>query len=103
MILILSRLRIRSHLVVIATVFLFYGFPSFSQPTAIRPATSASATTPLPLPAGRFGIGRAGYDLVDKSRTGLSSTDPNGRRELMVYLWYPITVKRGDIRGVYLP
>jgi dienelactone hydrolase len=45
----------------------------------------------IPVPAGRFGIGRVGYDWIDASR--------KTPRELMVYFWYPTPDK--SAKGSY--
>lgn len=73
---------------------------------AITQSTAASTPRPIPrlaTPAGQFGIGRIGYDWTDPTRLDRYSTDRQSRRELMVYLWYPTSPKRADVRGVYLP
>lgn len=43
----------------------------------------------LPDPSGPYGIGRVGYEWIDKARPDAYSADPNARRALMVYIWYP--------------
>ena len=80
-----------------------------SRPTA-QPAITGQAAAPsikatpqLVTPAGPFGIGRIGYDWTDPARLHPSSTDRQAHRELMVYLWYPTSTKRADVRGVYFP
>jgi dienelactone hydrolase len=57
----------------------------------------------LPTPSGPFGIGRVGYDWTDNARSDRYSTDLQAHRELMVYLWYPISQKAADTKGTYLP
>jgi dienelactone hydrolase len=71
--------------------------------TAAVPFTSCAQTPSLPLPAGPFGIGRVGYDWTDDSRQEDESADPKGRRELMVYFWYPAAKKSVETRGAYIP
>lgn len=67
--------------------------------TAVEPAS----TLKLPVPSGKFGIGRVGYDWIDASRPDINSTDPQAHRSLMVYLWYPSSPKAAGKTGVYLP
>lgn len=69
------------------------------------PSSSSSAPTSVALPqiqspTGPYGIGRIGYHWTDASRP--DDYDPNLRRELMVYFWYP-TAKSAGTKGQYLP
>jgi dienelactone hydrolase len=77
-------------------------------------AQSSSDATPKPLaqsehppklstPSGPFGIGRSSYGWTDSSRPDRYSSDPQARRELMVYVWYPTSEKRADPRAAYIP
>src|SRR5262245_28533080 len=43
----------------------------------------------LPTPAGTYGVGRTQFDWKDESRPDIKSADPNAKRELTVWLWYP--------------
>lgn len=43
----------------------------------------------LPAPTGPYAVGRIGYDWVDAARADPYSPDPQARRELMVWVWYP--------------
>jgi dienelactone hydrolase len=63
----------------------------------------AVETPQLPQPSGPQGIGRVGYDWTDASRGDRLAANPNTRRELMVYLWYPTGPSKSDVRGTYLP
>jgi predicted esterase len=79
----------------------------FSQAEIVQKAqpTPAAVNTPgkLPLPSGRFGIGRIGYAWTDASRRDRYSAEPNAHRELMVYIWYPTEQKPEKIKGEYMP
>jgi predicted esterase len=79
----------------------------FSQAETIQKSqpTPATINTPgkLPLPSGRFGIGRIGYDWTDSSRRDRYSTEPSVHRELMVYIWYPTGENPEKVKGVYMP
>ena len=66
-------------------------------------AKQLAAAPQLPVPSGRFGIGRVGYDWVDSSRSDRFASDPQAHRELMVYLWYPTSRKAVGVQGAYLP
>ncbi len=72
-------------------------------PTDLQSRGLKAAAPTLPLPSGPFGIGRIGYEWIDPSRPDTYSADPDGHRDLMVYLWYP--APRTDIgkTGLYLP
>lgn len=71
----------------------------------LRANMAASGTSrTLPNPSGNFGVSRLACDWVDVSRPETAINDPNARRELMVYLWYPTDKKHSsDIRAQYLP
>jgi hypothetical protein len=47
----------------------------------------------LPHPTGKYGVARVAYVWVDGSRHESTLKYPDARRELMVYLWYPIEHK----------
>src|SRR5690348_16307515 len=60
-----------------------------------------AATSPvLPTPTGPQSVGRVSFHWVDAKRR-----DPNGPRELLVYVWYPaLTPKsRPSAYASYLP
>jgi hypothetical protein len=57
----------------------------------------------LPLAPGTFGIGRVAYEWIDRNRLDPFSKDPEARRSLMVYVWYPTTLGQEKAAGVYLP
>jgi len=73
-----------------------------AQPEVSQTAPPPVAPPRIPAPAGPFGIGRVGYDLVDTSRPDRFSTDPQAHREIMVYLWYPTSENAANTRGAYL-
>ena len=60
--------------------------------------------TELPVPTGRFGVGRTKFDLMDEARA--ETLDPDGcggKRELVVWVWYPARPGEGDRAVRYLP
>lgn len=61
------------------------------------------ATFRLPVPSGKSGIGRVGYEWIDASRPDPYSSDPAAHRALMVYLWYPSPRNAGGEAAPYLP
>lgn len=65
----------------------------------------ASAGPSLPLPAGSYGVGRIGYELIDMSRSERLSSKPGARRRMMVYVRYPTDNKPGAgvVPAPYLP
>ena len=64
---------------------------------------AASAPEGLPAPTGRHWVGRASFDLVDPNRVEVYSSNPQDRRELVVWAWYPATPRPGAERAAYLP
>jgi predicted dienelactone hydrolase len=73
---------------------------------ALQAAAPFGQTGPvphLPKPAGRFGVGRVSYQWTDSKRPDPFSSDSRARRELMVYLWYPIPAGQLTDQGVYQP
>jgi len=93
------------RLVTLATfAFCLLALPARGPAQSRSGAGQGSAAAPrLPVPAGRFGIGRIGFDLTDAARADRYTADPHARRELMVWLWYPADQRDPDLRGVYLP
>lgn len=61
---------------------------------ASAPASAVSTDRVLPAPTGRHPVGVNQLHLVDHDRT--DPWVPTGPRELMVSVWYPATVARGD-------
>ncbi len=66
-------------------------------------ALALEAAPKLPAPSGPFGIGRISYEWIDTSRPDAYSPDPQARRDLMVYLWYPASRTFIGRAGTYLP
>ena len=64
---------------------------------------AASAPEGLPAPTGRHWVGRVSFEWVDPSRTEVYSSNPQDRRELVVWVWYPATPRPGAERAAYLP
>ncbi|HKR60638.1 MAG TPA: hypothetical protein VJS64_13035 [Pyrinomonadaceae bacterium] len=52
----------------------------------------------LPVPSGQFGVGRVAYHWIDASRSEPLSSQSGGRRELMVYVWYPVAKSKTDLK-----
>jgi dienelactone hydrolase len=57
----------------------------------------------LPAPTGRHPVGRASFEWVDPNRAELYSANPQDRRELVVWVWYPAAPGPGAERAAYLP
>jgi predicted dienelactone hydrolase len=64
---------------------------------------AASARDALPAPAGRHEVGRIALDWVDPSRPEIYSGDPEDRRELVAWVWYPAAGGPDSERAAYLP
>ncbi|PYX91159.1 MAG: hypothetical protein DMG67_10945 [Acidobacteria bacterium] len=59
----------------------------------------------LPHPSGKYGVARVAYDWVDGNRREPTAKYPDARREVMVYLWYPVERDAGLTAAAadYLP
>jgi hypothetical protein len=57
----------------------------------------------LPAPTGRYQVGRVSFDLVDPDRTEIYSSNPEDRREMVAWVWYPATPGSDAERAAYLP
>jgi Platelet-activating factor acetylhydrolase, isoform II len=65
----------------------------------------AAENPSLPTPSGSYGIGRVSYELTDPSRPEPLSSNPNARRKMMAYVWYPIDRRaaQGKVTAPYSP
>src|SRR5258708_4822714 len=59
-------------------------------------------TTSPPTPTGPYSVGRMRCDWVDQSRAD-TVEQSGGKREIVVWVWYPATPKRGAVRAEWLP
>ena len=75
---------------------LFLLIPSF----AIAQVRSEAG---LPSPTGAFGVGRSVFHWTDNSRQEIATDEPGDRRELLVYLFYPVDKNARGERAVYFP
>ena len=66
-------------------------------------AVSSRATPVLPVPAGRYAIGRQSFDLVDSARADPYVVGGAGHRELMIWVWYPARSGLSAARAEYFP
>ena len=57
----------------------------------------------MPEPTGRHSVGRVSYDLVDPARTEIYAANPEDRRELVVFVWYPAKSQPAVEFAPYLP
>jgi hypothetical protein len=57
----------------------------------------------LPAPTGRHQVGRVSFVWVDQGRVEIFSSNPQDRRELVVWVWYPAAPGRDAERAAYLP
>jgi dienelactone hydrolase len=65
--------------------------------------SSSSESEALPAPSGRYPVGRTSYDWVDAQRAEIYSPDPQDRRELVVWVWYPAAPGADAASVAYLP
>src|SRR5258706_9214827 len=52
--------------------------------------------------SGRYAVGRTSYFWVDSSRDETLTKDPNAKRELMVWLWYPAQENPDAVSAPYI-
>ena len=57
----------------------------------------------LPAPTGRHRVGRASFELVDPDRAEIYSSNPQDRRELVIWTWYPAAPGPDAECATYLP
>jgi hypothetical protein len=67
------------------------------------PPSGKTLVPTLPRPKGSFAVGRIGYDWTDRSRREVLSKDVDAKRELMVYVWYPVDKGKRGKSAPYLP
>jgi predicted dienelactone hydrolase len=66
-------------------------------------ATSKTAAGGLPAPTGAHSVGRVSFDWVDHARVDIYAANPDARRELVVFVWYPAIPQPGAEFTPYLP
>jgi hypothetical protein len=64
------------------------------------PATGGDS---LPEPTGAHSVGRVSFDWVDPARTEIYAANPEDRRELVVFVWYPAEPQPTAEFAPYLP
>ena len=58
---------------------------------------------PLPMPTGPHSVGRVSYDYVDHARFDIYAGNPEARRELVLFVWYPASPQATAEFAPYLP
>jgi len=58
---------------------------------------------PLPAPTGRYTTGRVAFQWVDNARPELETREPDDRRELLVYVFYPAEAANRVPQAPYMP
>jgi dienelactone hydrolase len=58
---------------------------------------------PLPMPTGPHSVGRVSYDWVDHARFDIYAGNPDTRRELVLFVWYPASPQATAEFAPYLP
>ncbi len=66
-------------------------------------ATPGTAGGGLPVPTGPHPVGRVSFDWVDHARFDIYAANPDARRELVVFVWYPASPQPGAEFTPYLP
>jgi dienelactone hydrolase len=90
---VMLRIALLAFLGVILGVGLLIGYLCIQRNTPLT----------LPVPAGRYAVGRALYDWVDMNRVDPLSDQPSQKRELLVWVWYPAHVDSSEAPAPYLP
>jgi dienelactone hydrolase len=90
--------RIFKGLAVLATL----GFGSVAVLLLALWLEHSTAIT-LPTPTGSFGVGRAICDWVDESTLDTLAPPPGTKRELLVWIWYPVDAAESAKAEDYLP
>jgi pimeloyl-ACP methyl ester carboxylesterase len=57
----------------------------------------------LPSPTGSFGVGRTTFDWIDSSRIDTLGPTRGVKRELVVWVWYPVSKTESTSANEYLP
>src|SRR5882762_3459320 len=57
----------------------------------------------LPSPTGSFAVGRTTFDWIDSSRIDTLAPTPGVKRELLVWVWYPVSKPESATPNQYLP
>jgi len=91
--------RVMLRLALLAVLLAVLGIGLLIRYSSIQRNTPLS----LPAPSGRFAVGRTFYDWVDTSRLDALSDQPNQKRELLVWVWYPAHVDASEMPAPYLP
>src|SRR5262245_13609881 len=65
--------------------------------------TSVVGQSQLPVPTGKYGIGRLVLHWTDSARRETQSEKPGSPRELLVYLCYPTDPESRGVRAEYFP
>src|SRR5262245_19101911 len=65
--------------------------------------TAAVSQSQLPKPNGEYGVGRCELDWSDSTRSETQSETNYAKRELLVYLFYPIDPQTRGVRAEYFP
>jgi predicted dienelactone hydrolase len=55
----------------------------------------------LPVPTGSYNVGRIEYDWVDNNRIDPLSDTANENRELLIWVWYPVSIQ--NTKAPFLP
>jgi dienelactone hydrolase len=64
---------------------------------------TTSGDSPLPKPTGPHSVGRVSYDWVDPARFDIYAGNPEARRELVLFVWYPARPQATAEFAPYLP
>ena len=57
----------------------------------------------LPPPTGTYSVGTVVYQWTDEKRVDIVSGNPADKRQMIVQIWYPASVKPGATRAPYMP
>jgi hypothetical protein len=92
-------LKIAVRIFIFAILALVLGFAVFIAVLAI----SHNQTLQLPLPSGKYSVGRREVDWVDPHRNDPLAEPANLKRELAIWIWYPAQVDTAAQSAPYFP
>jgi dienelactone hydrolase len=92
-------LKIAVRIFIFAVLALVLGFAAFLAVLAI----SHNQTLQLPVPSGKYSVGRRELAWVDSHRNDPLADAANLKRELAIWIWYPAQVEAAAQSAPYFP
>ncbi|GEM_PF-1575563 len=77
--------------------------PLFLVMLILEKIFALTTTIFIPPVTGPFKVGRRCFHWVDSSRREIFSDDPDAKRQLLVWFWYPASEADNSTKAAYLP